>query len=245
MAWNRREEARPPFIFDLEIAGKAYESSCSLVGRYSNGPCVNQVGRRNLWGWKAQHSTFNPNSPSISPLLQPDCPCLKIKISMSSSLCTTGRSSQFTPSDSPHCIAAPNCSQNAVGYLANLALPSSESVPVAHVLWPFNLFMVGNMSPIPTLCQAQLQQFSHRGACHPILYDYDQLFRPRSAWQILINSSWLQCLRWCMTKSRISSSSLQLPNLNPSLDTSRDIPRSYLKLNFPLQRHFNKAPTAR
>ena len=78
------------------------------------------------------------------------------------------QASQFTPSDSPHRIAAPNCSQNAVGYLANVALPSSESVPVPHVLWPFNLFMVGNTSPVPTLCQAQSRQFSHRGACRPI-----------------------------------------------------------------------------
>ena len=37
----------------------------------------------------------------------------------------------------------------------------------------------------------------------------------------------------------------ELPNLNPSPDTSRDVPRSYLKLNLPLKQHFNEAPTAR
>ena len=39
-----------------------------------------------------------------------------------------------------------------------------------------------------------------------VLYDYDQVFRPISAWPISINSSSLQHLMWCMTKSTISSS---------------------------------------
>ncbi|EDR10130.1 uncharacterized protein LACBIDRAFT_325743 [Laccaria bicolor S238N-H82] len=78
---------------------------------------------------------------------------------------------QASPPSPPHLIAhtafqTPNCSQNAVGYLANVALPSTESV-----LWPFNLFMEGNRSPVSTLRQAQSRQFSHRSACHPIRPD--------------------------------------------------------------------------
>lgn len=69
-------------------------------------------------------------------------------------------------------LQTPNCSQNAVGYLANVALPSTESVPVPPVLWPFNLFMEGYRSPVSTLRQAQcawVPSEEFHGQCYCIL----------------------------------------------------------------------------